>query len=410
MRAYLAILSVPGAWRFSAAALLTRSGGAMTGIGTVLMVRAIYGEYALAGLVSAAHMICWAAGSPVIARLVDRYGQRRIMLPTMTASAIAFTGLVIAAACRAPGPVLAIPSALAGLTAGSIGPLVRARWSHVLDDPGKLHTAFSLEGALDEVTFIIGPVLATLLATQVAPTAGLIVPIVLSMAGALVFFAQRRTEPPVRLPARRLPGAARPRRSGLALLIPGVAPVAGVCLGLGWLFGACDLTVVAAVEAWGSKGSAGLVLAAFSASSALAGLTYGARAWTAPLWRRYVLGTYLLVLMGSLLLATSPLTLAVCGLVAGLAVGPTLINATALIQRLVPADRLTEGLTWVNTAIGVGVAAGSSLSGGAVDRFGPTAGFLTVAGVGLLVIVTATASAPGLRRAYEAAAGGPAHL
>ena len=41
MRAYREILTLPGAWQFSAAGLLARSGGAMMGIGLVLMVSAL---------------------------------------------------------------------------------------------------------------------------------------------------------------------------------------------------------------------------------------------------------------------------------------------------------------------------------------------------------------------------------
>jgi MFS family permease len=395
----MTILRVPGAWQFCAAGLLARAGGAMLGIGIILMVRGLYGEYGLAGAVSAVHTLCFAAGSPVIAAFVDRFGQRRIMLPTMTASAIAVAGLVVVAGLRAPGWSLVIPAALAGLTAGSVGPLVRARWAHVLSTPGHLHTAYSLEGALDEATFIVGPVVATVLATEVTPTAGLIAPIVLSLAGALTFFAQRGTEPPVRRDAASPSPGHRPARGRPAVLIRGVAPVGAVCLALGCLFGASDLTVVASVEAWGSAGSAGVVLAAFSTASMTAGLAYGARSWVAPLWKRFVISTYALLLGGLLLLATSPVTLAVFGFVTGLSVAPTLINATTLVQHLVPPARLTEGLTWINTALGVGVSIGAGLSGLAVDHIGPTAGFVIVLVVGVVAAAIATASARTLRRA-----------
>ncbi len=55
MRAYREILSLPGAWQFSAAGLLARSGGAMMGLGMVLMVSALYGSYGLAGALAASN-------------------------------------------------------------------------------------------------------------------------------------------------------------------------------------------------------------------------------------------------------------------------------------------------------------------------------------------------------------------
>jgi MFS family permease len=341
------------------------------------------------------------------------------MLPTMAFSALALTGLVAAAASHAPGWLLVVPSALSGLTGGSIGPLVRARWAYVLRDSGSLHTAYSLESALDESTFIVGPVLATMLATQVAPTAGLIAPIVLSLVGAVLLFSLRATEPPVweagpppaadiadddgphpGPPARVHPG--QPARVRPAIFIRGVAPVAGACLALGWLFGACDLTVVAAVEAWGAKTSAGLVLAAFSAASMLSGLAYGARKWTMPLWKRFVIGNFALLASATVFLASSPATLAVFGAITGLAVAPTLINAMGLVQRMVPAGRLTEGLTWISTALGIGLSIGSTMSGLAVDQYGPKAGFAIVVAAACLVVVVSTSFARVMRGATQA--------
>ena len=45
--------------------------------------------------------------------------------------------------------------------------MVRARWSTLLGGSELLHAAFSLESVADEVIFVAGPVLVTLLATEV---------------------------------------------------------------------------------------------------------------------------------------------------------------------------------------------------------------------------------------------------
>src|SRR5690606_37330182 len=80
---YRDVLSLPGAWRFSAAALVARLPMSMVGIGTILMIQGIYGQYALAGRVAAALVVAQAIVSPQIARLVDRTGQRAVMLPML---------------------------------------------------------------------------------------------------------------------------------------------------------------------------------------------------------------------------------------------------------------------------------------------------------------------------------------
>ncbi|MCY7366469.1 MAG: MFS transporter, partial [Frankiaceae bacterium] len=82
-RGYGPLLRTPGAKTFSAAALLGRMPIAMLGIGTVLLVEDRRGSYALAGLVSAAYAGGRAALGPLGSRLVDRLGQRVVLLPAL---------------------------------------------------------------------------------------------------------------------------------------------------------------------------------------------------------------------------------------------------------------------------------------------------------------------------------------
>ena len=148
----------------------------MMGVGILMMVSMLYGSYGWAGAISAANGLAWAAGNAILARLVDRHGQARVMIPAMIATNVALLALIAAAVLHSPVWVLIAPSALSGLAGGSPGTLVRARWNHALGDSPQLHTAFSLESTLDEVTYIVGPVVATALATTVHPTAGLAPP------------------------------------------------------------------------------------------------------------------------------------------------------------------------------------------------------------------------------------------
>src|SRR5665811_1849386 len=232
VRSYREILTIPGAWQFSAAGLLARAGGAMMGIGTVLMVSALYGSYGLAGALAAANGVSWAVGTAVLSNLVDRYGQRRVMYPAVLISAAALTLVVAFALWGLPAWALFPPVIISGVTGGSPGALVRARWNHVITKPAQLHTAYALESTLDELTFVIGPVAATALSTQVHPAAALIAPVVLGLVGAQLFYSQRATEPP---PApHRDPAADRPALlSRLILLVPGVGSVIAVNLLIG---------------------------------------------------------------------------------------------------------------------------------------------------------------------------------
>ncbi len=51
-----------------------------------------------------------------------------------------------------------------------------------------------------------------------------------------------------------------------------------------------------------------------------------------------------------------------------------MIVAMSLVERLVPEQRLTEGMTWLLAGLNVGVALGAAFSGHVVDAGGRTGG------------------------------------
>ncbi|MDR0284275.1 MAG: MFS transporter [Propionibacteriaceae bacterium] len=394
------MLRVPGALAFCLAGLLARFGGAMVGIGTVLMASSLYGSYGLAGGLAAANAVAWALGTAYLSHLVDRHGQRKIMLPAALVSAGALAAMIILALAAAPLPYLFVCTILSGLAGGSPGAMVRARWSNVLTSSRDLHTAYSLESTLDEVTFVVGPVLATMLATSVHPVAGLVGPVILGAGGALVFYSLTATEPKV---APIEPGSHQ--RSRFILTYPGLAVVVAVGLLMGCMFGSIDVTTVAATSAWGARQLAGVILGVISLGSASGGLLYGSRGWVSPLWKRFVIGICFFGASVCLLfLATGPLLLGVFGFIAGFAVAPSFINANGLIGQIVPANRLTEGLAWLGTAIGIGVSIGSTLAGQVIDTYGYHAGYLCPVTAGVTACVVALSSIPLLRRVASGAA------
>ena len=95
----------------------------------------------------------------------------------------------------------------------SIGSMVRTRWSSLVDgDPRRLHTAFALESVNDELIFVIGPALVTVLATQLTPASGIATASLLCVVGTLLFAAQRKTEPAPRPKPRPADPSQFPRR------------------------------------------------------------------------------------------------------------------------------------------------------------------------------------------------------
>ncbi|ENV15867.1 MFS transporter [Acinetobacter guillouiae] len=74
-------------------------------------------------------------------------------------------------------------------------------------------------------------------------------------------------------------------------------------------------------------------------------------------------------------------------LLAGVFFASTMIVAMALVERIVPKHRLTEGMTWLLAGLNVGVALGAAISGQMVDGYGLRSGFLVALCAGVMVLV-----------------------
>jgi len=195
LRPYVEIFRIPGARRFSAAAVIGRMPMSMFGLGTVLLISAGTGKYGTAGAVSAAGSLGYAFSSPRIARLTDSRGQRRVLLPVLAVFTVATVALIATVQLRLPTWAFFVPGAVAGAAMPGLGTMVRARWSVLLAGSSRLHAAFSFESVADELCFVIGPAAVTLLATEVFPAAGVGAAALLCVVGTLWFAAQRGTEP-----------------------------------------------------------------------------------------------------------------------------------------------------------------------------------------------------------------------
>ena len=99
------------------------------------------------------------------------------------------------------------------------------------------------------------------------------------------------------------------------------------------------------------------------------------------------------------MIAHTVLLLCAVGVLFGLTVAPTLIAASSLITHLVSRERLTEGLSWMGTSLGIGASLGSSASGQVIDLSGYEGGFVTVAVFGTTAALIALGSWRALRRA-----------
>jgi MFS family permease len=383
---YAEIFRIPGAWRFSAAGLIGRMPMSMIGLGTVLLISAETGRYGVAGAVAAAGSFGYAFVTPVVSRLMDSRGQRRILLPLLAVFASSTAALILTVKLHLPTWAFFVPGALAGSAMPSLGTLVRARWSVLLAGSPRLHTAFSFESVADELCFIIGPVAVTLLATEVFPASGVGMAAVLCVAGTLWFAAERGTEPAIAEPeASRDPGGRRVRGAPA----PGLVVLAPVYLLLGAMFISVDLSTVAFAQHFGHKPLAGFILGTYAFGSATGGLWYGSRQWRAPLARRFAIALVLTVTGVATFWAQPNLLTLTCGIyLCGLTIAPTLIAGFGLLEAQAYRGRRTEAISWLSSGISVGLAAGASVVGFVIDSHGPRAGYAFAAACGAASALT----------------------
>ena len=368
--AYGRVLTVPGALAFTSAGLLARFPMSMISLGLVVLVSSQTGSYALAGAVAAVYMAANALGALPLARLVDRRGQGVVLGTAVTIACTALVALLLVLEAGGGGPWPFLLAAVAGLSIPNVGAAVRARWTHVLsarEEEGLLDTAFALEAVNDEVVFVLGPTLTTLLAAAVHPAAGLFTGTTAALLGTWALVVQRRTEPPAHV-AENARTAPMPWGD--------LVPLALAAAMLGMLFGASEVVTVAFAEEAGSKAMAGVVLGVWSFGSLLSGLVVGGMTMRRDPSSRHRWGLLLItVLLLPVPALDSLVPLTAVMFLAGLAISPTLIAAVTWVAALVPPSRLNEGMALYSTGLIAGIAPGAALSGLAVDGWGASAAY-----------------------------------
>lgn len=379
------MLRTPGAARFTIAAFVARLPLAIAMLAIVLYVAGTTGSYAQAGALAAAFQVAYAAGAVVSSRIIDRRGQST----TLVALAVMYSaGLLVFLLSHDILALQVLGVVLAGIAQPPVGSVVRSRWAHALAlDPDRKRTAFAWESILDELIFTIGPLFTATIAVRIGLSAPLVIAMVLMTGGCLWLAAQRSTAP------ERHPRVAG---HGSALRQPGMWLMPCIGAGFGWLFGSYEVTVVAFAEHAGMPGATGVILGLWAACSGLGGLWFGHRAWSMPLQRQLVISSTILgfALIPAILVRSVPM-LALTSILAGVAIAPSLITTYALTERLVPAALLTESLTWTNSGMILGYAAGTALSGVVIDAIGTSASFvLPVVGAWSSALLATRATPP----------------
>ncbi len=378
---YRDVLGVPTIRNVQLLGLLARIPQFGAGIVLTLhVVEHIANAYAAAGIVVACYTVASGLGGPWRGRLLDRYGLRRSLLPSLIVVPIVW--------CIAPyvgfWPLLPLV-ALAGAFNVPISSVIRVVL--IANAPaGRQKAALSLDSVLVELCFMIGPVLAIVAATTWGTRLTLTTFwLAATLATALIAWLNPRITSPADLDGE-------PERGWVS--VPVVAILAAVATA-GFVLGGTEVALIAAYRSLGQAGAIGVAIAVWSFGSAVGGLAYGA-------WHRRIPVPVLLAALAvtSLPLAslTSIWTAVPLLLIAGLACAPLVAATVDSLGTLVPQRFRGEAIAWHASALTAGMSLGPPLVGWVIDHKSWPWGFLLTGLLGLVISLVVAAAVRQTRR------------
>ncbi|TDN92282.1 MFS transporter [Microbacterium sp. BK668] len=384
MAGYRDLLRTPGVARIIAAQLTARLPNGMTSLAILLHIEQVTGSYGAAGLVLAATSVGQAVAGPVTSRWMGIWGMRRVLTTTLVVCAASITALALV---QSTVPVYMALGLVAGLSTPPVQSAVRTIYPKMVNSR-QLTPLFSLDASLQEIIWIIAPVLITFVSTQAGTVQGLLLVVVILVGGGTWFILSPEVGR-VRIPRSR-------RSFGKVLAKPPVvlATVTGFLL-----IGACAAVEAGVVATFGHDGiEAGVVLAVFSIGSLAGGLTFGhipIGPWA--MTRRFA------VVAAGLALTTFSLNAFWLGgslFVAGIGIAPALAVMFAMTSASVKFSETAESFGWIGTGQLIGAAAGSAVAGFLIDGVGPQGAYWAAtafAVAGLLVSAVFVRGFPDLR-------------
>lgn len=379
-----AVLGLPGVGRVFAFSMLGRIPSGALGLLLILRVRDLGGSFGAGGAVAAVAALGYAASAPLLGRLVDQRGQTAVLAVSAGLSLVVLAALALVPHETPLGVLLAL-GVLNGATNPPLTACMRTLWPALLeDDAERIHAAYSLEAALLEITYILGPLVIVGVVSAISVPLALWTCAAIVVVGSAGFGAQ---------PASRAWRPVRGLRRGLigALASPGVRTLTVALLCLGASLGAIEVAVTAACARFGSPHAVGLLLGLWGAGSLAGGLVSGRVAAPSAPTRRLT-GLLLALAGGGALLAAagSIATLALLLVVAGVAIAPAFATLYGICGVVARPGTATEAFTWMSSGVGAGIAVGNACGGLLADDPGSRATFLLCGLFALLAVGVVT--------------------
>ncbi|WP_070018792.1 MFS transporter [Streptomyces nanshensis] len=365
-----AVLRARHARHLLTSTLIGRLPQGMMVIVIVLAVRADGGSYSWGAELAAAYGLAFAAGQPLLGRVVDYHGQTLpivggALIAAMASAVLAMPGVVLSAAAM----VLVI---VAGVSSPPLEGSMRVLW-RTLVPAHRLPSAYSIDNAAQEMAHVVAPLAVGGAVTLGGPNAALMTMALLGVGGA----SAMAVSPPSRAwrSRRRSTGALG------ALRLPGMGLLLLTLVAVGGSVGAFFVGASIASEQLGAGWVAWAAPMTLSLGAIGGNALYGPRQWTLSVRRQLMLAASGFAAgWVPLTFAYSPATAIFGAFLAGILFGPLQTIAFQAIDLLVPRDLITEAYSWLVAAIGIGISCGSYLAGAHSMRLGTIpllAGLLT---------------------------------
>ena len=198
-KTYIVLFKTPGGKRIASAGFIARLPIAMDTLAIILFVQSVDGRYAIAGSLTAVAALVTVISAPLWSKAADRLGQKSVLTITVPIRILSIFAFIVLVKNGAPIWSWFVAIFLAESASVSIGSMTRRRWVHLIDEGKKdlLSTSYAFESLLDELIFILGPVMTTVVVAIISPAAGLLLGVFFLIIGAPILAAHTKSDPGV---------------------------------------------------------------------------------------------------------------------------------------------------------------------------------------------------------------------
>ena len=373
---YTTMIRRPGVLRIVVSQLVARFPFGMMSLAFVLHIQHITHSYTYAGLALGFETAGVAISGPVLGRWMGAVGASRMLIITTLVSAAA---IFVIALAPLPGEALIALCLVVGLSSPPIQMAVRTIYP-LLVPKNRMGVLYALDANLQEIIWIVGPVLTTFIAAFLGPAVGVIIMGVIQIIGGFWFASNPEVRKLVIPKSTKRMGKVLSNKVVLATTVMG-----GLLVGS---FSAVEVGTVGVLNLH----TAGWVISALSIGSIIGGFAFGHRSKT-----KWALSRFLLVVVvgyASVYFAPNqPVWMSIAWFVAGIGVAPALGLFGAIVGAALPTSDTAEAYGWVQTGQMLGYAGAASLVGFVIDTVSGEASLAVAAIFALGTLLVALVSA-----------------